>query len=1057
MLLFQMSGITERSKQSAEKPRSQEELKSQFDKQKEELKSQFYDFCLKFYRVEGSPQKSAALSGLAESLSRLAGRVGRLKEDDRPQAAAFCEAAVNTIIRLSSADRDISGKAFAISQGLPGPDAFINNSEYLGQLAQAGNYFAALEYTFKYCPRDRHTVQALADALNEVRDSKGATDLWTFGFRTEKEAKDFSGMLDRLPGVSAAGNHRPLENVSKEGELEIPVPSLPSRWVVMFKLQAAPEKLGELDTIKPEPEAKEVEQAKTVTVKKKGKTLPIVQMPTTLVQQRVNTAQETGQSSAPINDVGVDAAIGAKEDKQSSSSGAVQSKTLITAEMAYGRHFDVDQADSQENARRALVLTFNSLATKFGYTIEPPYTFPEWVLTGDGQDFIKKLNDALEKGGKPLQLTGSATQEVIYNGTKFGTWLNEVKDNYDLALERSQLMIDALQEINDSLKEAGKAAINISTKATGKVVFYQENILGADKLDMLSDKDRAFLVKFLVENHFSSDGETLESAYRKALETFGFDTQQAHERLNSLMGYLKTKDTKSYKKLAAVLDQDEKTGEFSVSDERASQNKLRAYFYARSAENPEGMREEGRFAIVKNKPKTITQQSALVRAIEKSGDSSARSIRVENSVEQEISIGFGKVSEESAELSASCELLGRPSQFDGRVHAYFIEEGKAAKDKVELTASAPSDDGLKKVYAFSIPPELRGKTGRIAAYAENASGDVNSGLAWMKVEAQREIHAPTVVVSKAIDVPRSLPKVIISGYDTITDARDPNKKRTGPIDMRVFFGVVMHDSDVGQKVKYLMYPSEADVHDGHAYAFGGQMIPVERGLKTDEKTTYQKEQVQDMANRGVVGVKSGNNWVTLDGRSTISQDEITQLKLAENGSALYSKDAKAPMLQKVKVLSTTESNEPNIAVGMANPIERTKITTSVPKETVLPSKKVSIGGADYRPGDIRDLADENIFAIVGRNSRNEDCFFNLNGQEIGLVSELSSGGVPNLPGASMRIPKSQLSEQNHYQIEQEVYIPKLHGFIHVQVRAYSEQGIGTMKSQTSVGGKESGQ
>ena len=111
---------------------------------------------------------------------------------------------------------------------------------------------------------------------------------------------------------------------------------------------------------------------------------------------------------------------------------------------------------------------------------------------------------------------------------------------------------------------------------------------------------------------------------------------------------------------------------------------------------------------------------------------------------------------------------------------------------------------------------------------------------------------------------------------------------------------------------------------------------------------------------------------------------------------------------------------------------------------------------------MRDLARQHIFAVVGKNARGEPAFFMLDGTEIGRRASIGEGGMPNLPGAFMRIPKSMLSEQNHYRIKVNVYTPNtsvhtqnIGRLAWTQAYIYPEQAAGTTAhAEFRIGGEE---
>ena len=123
--------------------------------------------------------------------------------------------------------------------------------------------------------------------------------------------------------------------------------------------------------------------------------------------------------------------------------------------------------------------------------------------------------------------------------------------------------------------------------------------------------------------------------------------------------------------------------------------------------------------------------------------------------------------------------------------------------------------------------------------------------------------------------------------------------------------------------------------------------------------------------------------------------------------------------------------------------ERSRIKRSM----LLPEDDDTVGDEKYSARKIRNLAKEHIIAIVANKvvgGKTIATVYDLNGKEIGPLSELSTVGVPlHLNGIFMPRPESK---ELNFKVK--TYIPDLDKIDEVTGYIYSESAMGERQVKT---------
>ncbi|MCX8194585.1 MAG: hypothetical protein N3G22_00540 [Candidatus Micrarchaeota archaeon] len=350
---------------------------------------------------------------------------------------------------------------------------------------------------------------------------------------------------------------------------------------------------------------------------------------------------------------------------------------LSTGQFAYSRRFKVEDPASEEVARSLADSAIRKYAQMYNYKLSPGQSIVDFLKTDEGQGFIKKFNAA----GGNLEIIGSASQEVIYDGTNFDEWLSQARKNLELAQERARAAWNYLSEINAALKMEGKETLLVQDGLEGKIFFFQPNLPTAETPE---------IKKALKKHGFKS----LDEAYGQ----LGYNSQEAHAHLQSFMKTLKEKDKQAHDALisSGAISLSE-SGEYSIADAK----KLRAAFYRVERG---GMRDED-------------SRNGFVEAIEECHGGAARSVTLKKRVKARLKIS---IHDASKGIFLVEQFINNESvRFEGSVHVFSSNKDK----ELEVKRIEPAESGF---FVAAISEDMRG--GHIGAYAEDIQTGLNSGM-----------------------------------------------------------------------------------------------------------------------------------------------------------------------------------------------------------------------------------------------------------------------------------------------------------------------------------------
>lgn len=983
------------------------------------LMQRIYSLQDEFYRMQENaqgrpkPEDLKALGSNVESLNAAACSIlaqgmdaYRANRKEIQQSIAFCRAA----------------KAWLDGKGVPIPLSFEAKAsvETAAIEKRYSNYFTAAEYSFAYLGKAGNAimVNSLARALDSAGSEGGMADWWGFGFNkkggvsAQKQAEQFFKMLSALPGVKPMG----------EPEILAKAVGFTDEKIVSFRLEEDAKKKGKLAA----------EEPPVFKFKKKETIAPEQQV---AISRSQGGASFVTSHTGPVADANYAKIQTADESENSSNSGNVILRA--SSSLPYAWRYTPNSSEDGSLTKNMVDFRIWEMAKRYGFSVREPLI--DFLKSSEGQRFIGLIND----NGGISNISGSATQEAFYSGTRYEHWLASVLNNYSLAQERAGLAAKAMVEINDSLAKAGKQAINLKSDMQSSVYFFQElspELLAKviASVEALKDaKKFAAYSKDMEARKVTVHKPEFEPVLQQLKDMQEQQSDAAYKKnmyMQALVDYLRRaaeqKGVSGKEKEAQDAERFLKT---MIADKAIDANyqvtdtlKFKAYFQKMRGDKTAGLHEEeingkkvrveGYLRGMRNEGKRNIFVRAMEECNELIGMPSGRSVSLLQSAEVSISASISKVVDNKAEVTVNKYTIGNasipPTDATVSVRAFLVKDATKPSERIELKVSYNASSGK---FSVSIPEELQGENYKVVAYAETKGGEINSGLVWRKYEmAIKEFYEPRTEASYSSGVSGRMSQMTFSTYYVATP-KSGGPSREVKADAILSFGVKTKNEKLGYAPAYFMYPGEKmELKEGQlVYHLGNDYVVIDRALDAGKKTLTQK-QIEDYLQSGVVGIKvqamGGDAWARFDGE-LLTSEQIKQAKLVPTGDLLK---GKAELL-KLPVLSFYD--QPNAVRGRGR--------YHIPNAVAVVSE------------DDSDLAEEHIFAKVEPvlNDPKHAKIVRLDGRVLGTINiEVEERGS-----------KAEKEYQNNLKIAKQ--LKAVDGlFIYEQNTSGQEQGkVGTFK------------
>jgi|GEM_PF-3979580 len=716
-----------------------------------------------------------------------------------------------------------------------------------------------------------------------------------------------------------------------------------------------------------------------------------------------------------------------------------------SSQLSYGRQFVPSDPDSKYDAEYfvdeqsirplagSLRYDFEGIVKEmrenktYGKKLAKYNDLAVFLASEKGQEFASVCRQKKIK----LEITGTATMEMVFTGYNIEEFLREAEGNYQLALQRAKKGTEYLDNVHGEVLEiakltgiSGPAFIDYSP--VGKVYFFQDSVPTKEDMELYDRQN--YLQQFLKSKKITGVKDI-----GGLLARYGFDKDKAADNFDNFMHDLHNLSDKNSKDcydklLKGPVAYDSKNDRYTAKKDAASLKLLHNYFLTT---DQGGMRTE-------------TPSNGFVRAETRRN---GRAVEVSVIGDYDIGVKITGAKDNGATLKLKYGVNGLTMVPDigknVRAQVYFYDAdadgGNGKLYTVPPGAVGPASEKADAEGYYSYPIKLEGENaylydgqtkvqipedkvlnGRFIAYSETTDGQLTTKPVWASQEApEYERTTPQVFPTRREVHPGEYSDMGFEDYvykSTIRNGVESDKVKK-PTDVRICFATYVQGSELPV---YFISGYQSNAESEPVYKVSGKQVVVDRGLKIGEKE-YSKEELLDMLNNGAVGVLLPGKTTQLD--KYLAFDGSTELKIDDKlmvkAGVVYAKDkGKVPTEQ----LQVVHLSDPSV---LLEPTNTFRMDMLMPNAIVLPTENVTINGQEFTPKQIKKLAEEGVIALVS-DVNGVPTIFGLDGANIGPVKRRSEI-MPDLPGLFRRVPrKEQEAKQKpgeEFAFELSIYTP----------------------------------